>query len=90
MESRGRIESMSQPVEKVLQDALELSKDERLEVAYQLLRSVRNRPGGADEEPLRETIARRVADLVEGRVKAIPGDEAMAWLRERQAERRQK
>jgi len=78
---------MSQPAEKVLQDALELTHEEQLELAYQLLRSVRG-PRNEDEEPLREMLERRVAELVEGKVEAIPGDEATAWLLERQAARR--
>jgi putative addiction module component (TIGR02574 family) len=86
----ARIGSMSQSAEKVFEEALELTEDERLDLAHKLLHSVSELPLAESQEPLRETITRRVADLTTGRVKAIPGDEATALLRERLAKRRGK
>jgi len=85
---------MTRSAQQVLDDALELSDEERAELAYSLLRTLDGEDAEeAEEEVARawnETALKRAEDLLEGRVKAIPWEEAEAELRDRLAKRRGK
>jgi putative addiction module component (TIGR02574 family) len=66
----------------VQREALKLPPDERLELAYSLIRSV------DDEEETRETerlwleeAERRYQDFLDGKVQEVPGEEAIRRIR---------
>lgn len=60
--------------------AMQLTEQERQELAWELLDSVQKEPGY--DEAWAAEIARRIDDIDSGRVKLIPADEVMAELRE--------
>jgi putative addiction module component (TIGR02574 family) len=69
--------------EDVKRQALKLAGDEQLELAYSLIRNV-----GVDEDVEREIerlwveeAERRYQDYLDGKVEAVPGEEAMRRIR---------
>jgi putative addiction module component (TIGR02574 family) len=76
---------MGQPVEKIEAEAMELSPDERIALAYRLIASVDAFEEDDDPEDVErawdEELARRIEDIRTGRVELIPGDEVLAELR---------
>jgi putative addiction module component (TIGR02574 family) len=69
--------------EDVKREALKLAGDEQLELAYSLIRNV-----GADEDEEREIdrlwveeMERRYQDYLDGKVEAVPGEEAIRRIR---------
>jgi putative addiction module component (TIGR02574 family) len=74
---------MTQAAEEILQKALELPEEDRDRIADSLWRSVH---GGTAESIAQEwnlEIERRIAEIDEGKVQLVPGDEVMARLRAR-------
>ncbi len=69
--------------EDVKREALRLAGDEQLELAYTLIRNA-----GADEDEEREIdrlwveeMERRYQDYLDGKVEAVPGEEAIRRIR---------
>jgi putative addiction module component (TIGR02574 family) len=75
---------MGQPLEKVRADALELSAEQRADLASSLIASL---DGEEDADPVEveqawaEEIRRRLADYDAGRTRGIPADEVFAEAR---------
>jgi len=71
---------MSAALDAVAHDALVLSPDERMALAYRLLVSVEPEPGA--NEAWDAEIGRRMADFNEGKSQTFPASEVFARLRE--------
>jgi putative addiction module component (TIGR02574 family) len=71
---------MTQAAEELLQKALELPEEDRDRIAEALWRSVDESHPGIHEEWIAEAKS-RAADIDEGRVKGLPGEEVRAELR---------
>ncbi len=69
-------------MKEIIQEAVSLPVEERAIVIDSLLRAL-NPPDTEIEKEWLEVAKRRVAELRSGRVKAIPGDEVFAKIRER-------
>ncbi len=69
-------------MKEIIQEAASLPVEERAIVIDSLLRTL-NPPDTEIEKEWLEVAKRRVAELRSGRVKAIPGDEVFAKIRER-------
>jgi len=63
---------MTQQASELLQKALELSEEERAELAGSLIESLDTTVDEAAEVAWNEEIARRIADLDSGKAKTIP------------------
>ncbi len=75
---------MTQILEKLENEALQLSPPERELLIHRLIVSLEGEPADTPEaiaQAWDEEIARRVADMDAGRTQWIPADEAMARLR---------
>lgn len=75
---------MSTHFEALVQQALCLSPEERIQLIHRLIASLEGIPDDALENIARawdEEIARRIADIDAGRVRCIPGDEVLASIR---------
>jgi putative addiction module component (TIGR02574 family) len=72
---------MSPAVEKILQDALELPEEARVDLAAAILDSVDHEPPdpGA-EDAWRQEARRRLQEIRSGTVKPIPWDEAQSMI----------
>lgn len=66
---------MQDPAEKILEDALGLDDKQRARIAHALISSLDGEPEEGVEEAWDQEIARRVAEVREGKVKLIPWDE---------------
>ena len=74
---------MSKPSEEVLKAALQLSEDERIVLAGQLLESVAPATGDAEwAEAWGAEVTRRRQELESGEVQAVPWSEVDRQLRE--------
>ncbi|HSK77814.1 MAG TPA: addiction module protein [Thermoanaerobaculia bacterium] len=63
-------------------EALKLSHDERLELAYSLIRSVDDEGESRETERLwAEEAERRYQDFLDGKVQEVPGEEAIRRIR---------
>jgi putative addiction module component (TIGR02574 family) len=72
---------MSPTVERILQEALELPEDARVDLAAALLDSVDREPPDADVEGAwRQEALRRLQEIRSGAVKPIPWDEARSMI----------
>lgn len=78
---------MTAHAKSVAESALALSADDRAELAERLLLSLDEKHQTELEAAWVEVIERRIADMKEGRVTPIPGDEAMHMIRQRQRTR---
>lgn len=75
---------MTQILDKLETEALQLSPKERGELIHRLIVSLEGQPEDTPEAIAKawdEEIARRVADMDAGRTKWIPADEVMSRLR---------
>lgn len=75
---------MPKILEKIENEALQLSPKERGELIHRLIVSLESEPEDSPEAIAKawdEEIARRVADMDAGRTKWIPADEVMSRLR---------
>ncbi len=73
---------MTQAAEELLQQALQLPEEDRDRIAEALWRSLDEAHPGLHEEWTAE-VNRRIAEIDEGKVQLIPGEEVMARLRAR-------
>jgi putative addiction module component (TIGR02574 family) len=71
---------MTQAAEELLQKALELPEEDRERIAEFLWRSIDEARHGLHEEWIAEAKA-RAAEIDDGRVKSLPGEEVRAGLR---------
>jgi len=74
---------MTQAAEEILQKALQLPEEDRERIGESLLRSVHGDDESTFEEEWGPEIERRIAEIDEGKVQLLPGDEVMARLRAR-------
>jgi putative addiction module component (TIGR02574 family) len=74
---------MTQAAEEILQQALQLPEEDRERIADSLLRSLHGSEETTFEEEWGPEIQRRIAEIDEGKVQLLPGDEVMARLRAR-------
>jgi len=74
---------MTQAAEEILQQALQLPEEDRELIGESLLRSVHGDDESTFEEEWGPEIERRIAEIDEGKVQLLPGDEVMARLRAR-------
>jgi putative addiction module component (TIGR02574 family) len=75
---------MSRPLEKVRAEVLQLSREDRAELAGSLIASLEDEEDSdpaAVEQAWADEIRRRLADYDAGRTKAIPADEVFAEAR---------
>ncbi len=72
--------------ERLLQEAMQLTSDERELLAVELFASLEKEPGY--DEAWGAEIGRRMKEIDDGTVEMIPGDRVMAELRERLRGRR--
>ncbi len=72
--------------ERLLQEAMQLTSDERELLAVELFASLEKEPGY--DEAWGAEIERRIKEIDDGTVEMIPGDRVMAELRERLRGRR--
>ncbi len=72
---------MSKKSEKLLEEALSLSPEERAEVAASLLDSLDEHEDEAVEEAWAKEIEKRIQDVESGRVKTVPWSEVRRRLR---------
>lgn len=79
---------MSATNEKVRNDALGLDPDERVELAYDLLRSVDEEPDEGWDAAWLAEVRRRSDELRTGRVQAVPLEEVKRRAEELLAKRR--
>ncbi len=77
---------MATPASKVLQDALALTAEQRLDLAAELLASVDGEPPEAWEAAWRAELDDRMAEVETGAVKPVPWADARARLRARLAD----
>jgi putative addiction module component (TIGR02574 family) len=73
---------MTASAKRVLEDALELSPEERADLAATLLDSLEEAQDEGVEEAWAEEIARRIRDVESGAVQTIPWSEARRRLYE--------
>jgi len=76
----GTREIMAESAEELLQQALQLPEEDRDRIAEALWRSIDEAHPSLHEEWAAEAKA-RAAEIDDGRVKAIPGEEVRAGLR---------
>jgi putative addiction module component (TIGR02574 family) len=74
---------MSTQAEQILQSALSLSPDERVEIAESLILSLDEERVADIEAAWAEEIKRRIESIDKGQAKMIPWDEAIRAMRER-------
>lgn len=74
---------MAQNVKEILDDVLSLPDESRAYVAEVLLESLDIGDDFPVSEAWRQEIERRCKDIDEGKVTLVPGDDAMAKLKER-------
>jgi putative addiction module component (TIGR02574 family) len=80
---------MTKKARELLEQALTLAPDERLELARQIEESVEGSDNALKLSPeWREEIGRRVKRVVSGRAEGVSGDEAIAIVRRRLQEHR--
>jgi putative addiction module component (TIGR02574 family) len=72
--------------ERLLQEAMQLSSDERELLAIELFASLEKEPGYDDA--WEAEIQRRIKEIDDGTVEMIPGEQVMAELQERLRARR--
>jgi putative addiction module component (TIGR02574 family) len=76
---------MGRPLEKLEAEAMELSPDDRLELAHRLIASIDSSERDDDPEEVErawdEELARRIEDIRSGRVELIPGEDVLARAR---------
>ena len=75
---------MSALLEELVQRALRLSPEDRVQLIHRLIASLEGEPGNTPEaiaQAWDEEIARRMADIDAGRAQLIPGDEVLARIR---------
>ena len=76
---------MGQPLEKLVADAMELSPEDRIELAQRLIASVDVFEEDEDPDEVErawdEELARRIEDIRSGRVELVPGEEVLARAR---------
>jgi putative addiction module component (TIGR02574 family) len=72
--------------ERLLQQAMQLSSDERELLAIELFATLEKEPGY--DEAWEAEIERRIKEIDDGTVEMIPGEHVMAELRERLRARR--
>jgi putative addiction module component (TIGR02574 family) len=72
--------------ERLLQEAMQLSSDERELLAIELFASLEKEPGY--DEAWEAEIERRLKEIDDGTVEMIPGEQVMAELQERLRARR--
>jgi putative addiction module component (TIGR02574 family) len=63
------------------QEALKLSLEERVELAYVLFRSLDEAEGREIEKLWLEEAERRYQDYLDGKVEAVPGEKAIRRIR---------
>ncbi|HEX6087959.1 MAG TPA: addiction module protein [Thermoanaerobaculia bacterium] len=80
--ARGRLTSMSR-LEEVREEALRLTRRQRLKLAQELHASVMTAEDREIEQAWIDEAERRLADWKAGKTKAIPADEVIARLREK-------
>jgi len=66
---------MQDPVDKIIEDALELDEKQRARIAHELLTSLDGKRDEGVEEAWDAEISRRVAEVREGKVKPVSWDE---------------
>ena len=71
---------MTSAAQRVFEQAIELSDDDRSELADLLLDSLEDDSRQEVEEAWRAVIVRRIAELDDGRVQPVPWDEAEAMI----------
>ena len=71
---------MTERTSNLLQMALELSKDERAQLASSLFESLDPPTDGDVQEAWDQEIAKRIADLDSGKAKTVPWPEVLARL----------
>ena len=74
---------MAMPPSKVLEEALALTPEQRLDLAAELLASVDDEPPETWEAAWRAEFDDRIAEVEAGAVRPVPWDEARARLRAR-------
>jgi putative addiction module component (TIGR02574 family) len=74
---------MDTQAQQILQSALSLSPDDRVEIAEWLMLSLDKEVASEIETAWAEEIQRRIDSLDSGRVKTIPADDIMREMRER-------
>lgn len=79
---------MTRRAEAVLKDALDLSEEERAEIAGTLLVSLEPAPEADVESAWKEEVAARVAALDAGKIQTVPWEEVRDRLLARLGERR--
>jgi putative addiction module component (TIGR02574 family) len=75
---------MTSHAKSIAESALALSPDDRAELAESLLLSLDDKHQSELEAAWAEVIERRIAEIEDGRVTPIPGDEALRMIRQRQ------
>ena len=70
---------MQTPVELITTEAMKLTTDEREAIVQVLIASLEN--DAQADEALAAEVERRIAEIENGTVKAIPVDEALAQIR---------
>ena len=74
---------MNTQAEQILQSALSLDPDDRIEIAESLLLSLDEKRAAEVEKIWAEEIQRRIDQIDRGEVTLIPADEVMREMRER-------
>jgi putative addiction module component (TIGR02574 family) len=74
---------MSTQAEQILQSALGLPADERVDIAESLMLSVDEEKGAEIDAAWAAEIKRRIESIDKGEVQLIPWDEALRSMRER-------
>jgi putative addiction module component (TIGR02574 family) len=74
---------MNTQAEQILQSALTLPADDRVEIAESLLQSLDEDTAAEIEASWTEEIRRRIESIDKGEAKMIPADEVMREMRER-------
>ena len=74
---------MNNQAEQVLQTALSLPRDDRLEIAETLFQSLDDEEAADLEAAWAEEIKRRIESIDKGEVKLIPWEETIRSMRER-------
>lgn len=78
---------MTAQAQSIAESALALSAEDRAELAERLLLSLDEKHQSELDAAWIEVVERRIADMEEGRVTPIPGDEARRMIRQRQRAR---
>ena len=76
---------MSNTLEKLKEQAAQLSDTERAELALSLIASLDGPPDADVDDAWRVEVERRVRQIENGEVQLVPGDEVFARLRRRLA-----